>query len=59
MGTEVIGVEFGISSYVSLAGTLMAIDRLIAGVAMLSVPGPTGAWLIGKAENFPALAAVI
>jgi len=48
----VIGVGSGISSYVSLAGTVMATDRLIAGVAMLSVLGPTEAWLIGKAENF-------
>ena len=54
-----IGVEFGIRAYVLLAGTLMATDQLIAGVAMLPVLGPTVAWLIGKAENFSALAAVI
>ena len=54
-----IGFEFGISPYVLVAGTLMATDHLIAGVAMLSMLGPTIAWLIGKAENFPRLAGVI
>ena len=56
---EMIGFEFGISPYVLVAGTLMATDHLIAGVAMLSMLGPTIAWLIGKAENFPRLAGVI
>lgn len=54
-----IGIEFGISPYFLVAGTLMATDQLIAGIAMLSMLGPTVAWLIGKAENFPTLAGVI
>ena len=54
-----IGFEFGISPYVLVAGTFVATDQLIAGVAMLSMLGLTIVWLIGKAENFPTLAGVI
>ena len=52
VAAEMIGAEFGIGAYVLLAGSLMATDQLIAGVAMLSVLGLTVAWLIGRAERY-------
>ena len=47
-----IGAEFGVGAYILMAGSLMATDQLIAGVAMLSCMGLTVAWLIGRAEKF-------
>ena len=47
-----IGAEFGIGAYILLAGSLMAMDELIAGVAILSVLGLTVNWLIARAERF-------
>jgi len=52
VAAEMIAAEFGIGAYVLLAGSLMATDQLIAGVAILSVMGLTIAWLIGKAEKY-------
>ena len=52
VAAEMIGAEFGIGAYVLLAGSLMATDQLIAGVAILSVMGLTIAWLIGRAERY-------
>jgi len=52
VAAEMIGAEFGVGAYILLAGSLMATDQLIAGVALLSLMGLTVAWLIGKAENY-------
>ncbi|MCR9215401.1 MAG: ABC transporter permease [Proteobacteria bacterium] len=52
VAAEMIAAEYGIGAYVLLAGSLMATDQLIAGVAMLSILGLVIAWLIGKAEKF-------
>jgi len=52
VAAEMIGAEFGVGAYILLAGSLMATDQLIAGVAILSMMGLTIAWLIGKAERF-------
>ncbi len=52
VAAEMIAAEYGIGAYILLAGSLMATDQLIAGVAMLSVLGLVIAWLIGKAEKF-------
>jgi NitT/TauT family transport system permease protein len=52
VAAEMIGAEFGVGAYVLLAGSLMATDQLIAGVALLSIMGLTVAWLIGKAERY-------
>ncbi len=52
VAAERIGAEFGVGAYVLLAGSLMATDQLIAGVALLSIMGLTVAWLIGKAERY-------
>jgi ABC-type nitrate/sulfonate/bicarbonate transport system permease component len=52
VAAEMIGAEHGIGAYVLLAGNLMATDRLIAGVAILSAFGLTVSWLIGRAERY-------
>ncbi|MBT3701739.1 MAG: ABC transporter permease [Alphaproteobacteria bacterium] len=52
VAAEMIGAEFGVGAYILMAGSLMATDQLIAGVAMLSCMGLTVAWLIGRAEKF-------
>ena len=46
-----IGAEFGVGAYVLLAGSLMATDELVAGVAILSVMGLSVNWLIARAER--------
>ena len=51
VAAEMIGAEYGIGAYILLAGSLFALDQLIAGVAMLSIIGLTVAWLIGRAER--------
>jgi len=52
VAAEMIAAEYGIGAYILLAGSLMATDQLIAGVAMLSILGLVIAWLIGKAERY-------
>lgn len=52
VAAEMIGAEYGIGAYILLAGSIMATDQLIAGVAILSVMGVTVGWLIGKAEQY-------
>ncbi|WP_373083919.1 ABC transporter permease [Sneathiella sp.] len=52
VAAEMIAAEYGIGAYILLAGSLMATDQLIAGVAILSVLGLVIAWLIGKAEKY-------
>ena len=51
VAAEMIGAEFGVGAYILMAGSLMATDQLIAGVALLSCMGLTVAWLIGWAER--------
>jgi ABC-type nitrate/sulfonate/bicarbonate transport system permease component len=52
VAAEMIGAEFGIGAYILLAGSLMATDQLIAGVAILSIMGLSLAWVIGRAERY-------
>jgi ABC-type nitrate/sulfonate/bicarbonate transport system permease component len=52
VAAEMIAAEYGIGAYILLAGSLMATDQLIAGVAMLSILGLIIAWLIGLAEKY-------
>ncbi|MHA1545636.1 MAG: ABC transporter permease [Alphaproteobacteria bacterium] len=52
VAAEMLGAEFGIGAYILLAGSLMATDQLIAGVAFLSVFGLCVGWLIGRAEKY-------
>ena len=51
VAAEMIGAEYGLGAYVLMAGSLFAIDKLIAGVAILSAIGLVIAWLIGRAER--------
>lgn len=51
VAAEMIGAEFGIGAYILIAGSLMATDQLIAGVAILSLMGLGFAWVIGRAER--------
>jgi NitT/TauT family transport system permease protein len=52
VAAEMIGAEFRIGAYVLLAGNLMTMDQLIAGVLMLSVLGLIFAWLVGRAKRY-------
>lgn len=51
VAAEMIGAEFGVGAYILMAGSLMAMDQLIAGVAILSTIGLTVSWIIGRAEK--------
>ncbi|MEM7693776.1 MAG: ABC transporter permease [Pseudomonadota bacterium] len=51
VAAEMIGAEYGLGAYILLAGSLFALDQLIAGVMMLSIIGLTVGWLIGRAEK--------
>ena len=51
VAAEMIGAEFGVGAYILLAGSLMATDELVAGVAILSVMGLSVNWLIARAER--------
>ncbi|XWN31785.1 MAG: ABC transporter permease [Devosia sp.] len=51
VAAEMIGAEYGLGAYILMAGSLFALDQLIAGVAMLSVIGLIIAWAIGRAER--------
>nr|WP_235974588.1 ABC transporter permease [Stappia albiluteola] len=50
VAAEMIGAEYGVGAYILTAGSLMATDQLIAGVALLSAMGLAVGWLIGRAE---------
>ena len=52
VAAEMIGAEFGVGAYILLAGNLMAMDQLIAGVVLLSTIGLVVAFLIGKTERY-------
>jgi NitT/TauT family transport system permease protein len=52
VAAEMIGAQYGIGAYILTAGAEFAIDKLIAGVALLSVIGLAIAWLIGRAEKY-------
>ena len=52
VAAEMIGAEFGVGAYILLAGSLMATDQLLAGIAILSLMGLCMAWLIGKLERY-------
>lgn len=51
VAAEMIGAEFGVGAYILMAGSLMAMDQLIAGVAILSTIGLTVSWIIGRVEK--------
>jgi len=51
VAAEMIGAQYGIGAYILTAGAEFAVDKLIAGVALLSAIGLVIAWLIGRAEK--------
>lgn len=48
---EMIGAEYGIGAYILQAGALYDLERLFAGVTMLSVLGVTLSFVLGKIES--------
>ena len=51
VAAEMIGAQYGIGAYILQAGSLFAIDQLIAGVTILAVLGLLISWAIGLAER--------
>ena len=47
-----LGAEFGIGAYVLTAGSLYDLERLFAGVVILSLLGVTVSFLIGQLEKW-------
>ena len=51
VAAEMLGAEFGIGAYVMNAGALYDLERLFAGVVILSVLGVGVSWVIGLVER--------
>ena len=51
VAAELIAAEKGIGAYIQMAGSLFAIDRLLAGIIILSCMGLIANWLIGFTER--------
>lgn len=51
VAAEMLGAEFGVGSYILEAGALYDLERLFAGVAILSMMGLVMNWLIGLIEH--------
>ncbi|MEQ9122806.1 MAG: ABC transporter permease, partial [Alphaproteobacteria bacterium] len=51
VAAEMLGAEYGIGAYILEAGSLYDLERLFAGVIMLSALGVAVSWLIGLAER--------
>jgi len=51
VAAEMLGAEYGIGAYILEAGSLYDLERLFAGVIMLSVLGVALSWLIGLLER--------
>lgn len=51
IAAEMLGAEYGVGAYILEAGSLYDLERLFAGVVILSVMGLTVSWLIGLAER--------
>ena len=47
-----IGARYGIGAYVLEAGSLYDLERLFAGVAILSILGVLVNWLLGRIEAY-------
>ena len=52
VAAEMLGAEFGIGAYVLTAGSLYDLERLFAGVVILSLLGVTVSFLIGQLEKW-------
>ncbi len=51
VAAEMLGAEFGVGAYILQAGSLYDLERLFAGVVILSVLGVTLSWVIGLLER--------
>lgn len=51
VAAEMLGAEFGVGAYILQAGALYDLERLFAGVVILSILGVLTSWLIGLAEK--------
>lgn len=51
VAAEMLGAEYGIGAYILEAGSLYDLERLFAGVVMLSLLGVGVSWLIGLVER--------
>lgn len=51
VAAEMLGAEYGIGSYILEAGSLYDLERLFAGVTILSLIGLVVGWLIGRIEQ--------
>lgn len=51
VAAEMLGAEYGIGAYILQAGSLYDLERLFAGVVILSVLGVLTSWLIGLLEK--------
>lgn len=51
VAAEMLGAEYGVGSYILEAGSLYDLERLFAGVTILSVMGLIVSWLIGRIEH--------
>lgn len=50
VAAEMLGAEYGIGAYILEAGSLYDLERLFAGVTILSLMGLGVSWLIGRVE---------
>ena len=51
VAAEMLGAEHGIGAHILQAGSLYDLERLFAGVVILSVLGVLTSWVIGRAER--------
>ncbi len=51
VAAEMLGAEFGVGAYILQAGALYDLERLFAGVVILSILGVLTSWMIGQAEK--------
>jgi len=51
VAAEMLGAEHGIGAYILQAGALYDLERLFAGVVILSCLGVLTSWAIGKIEK--------
>lgn len=50
VAAEMLGAEYGVGAYILEAGSLYDLERLFAGVTVLSLLGLLVSWLIGRVE---------
>ena len=51
VAAEMLGAEYGIGAYILQAGALYDLERLFAGVVILSALGVVTSWAIGRLET--------